>query len=62
MNYTYEISLYFVIEKSTLNVNSFSISSLKEDIDLFYTNDSPKREPFLRTKKWLYENYPELIL
>jgi hypothetical protein len=62
MNYVYELSYNCVIEgKYYLHsyMNIWYIDQLKKSPGPLMIKDM---ESFKRTKKWLFENYPELLI
>jgi hypothetical protein len=62
MNYSYELSDISVIEKNDYFdswVNIWFIYQLRKSEESISKLD---RESFMRTKKWMFENYPELII
>jgi hypothetical protein len=60
MNYTYKIDKRIVIESAIMGSIHWDLESLKKYSyqDHLYTY----KDSFLRTQKWIYENYPELLL
>lgn len=62
MNYNYEIESDAIIEIGTLNL-SWSIKSLRKDFSQFHPNpELSVSDSFNRTRKWVLENHPELML
>jgi hypothetical protein len=62
MNYVYELSYNCIIEgKDYLHsyMNIWYIDQLKKHPGPLMRKDM---ESFKRTKKWLFENYPELLI
>jgi hypothetical protein len=71
MNYIYKFSNYnSITEINTINNSnlSWSINSLKESLSdseikwLESINFETEQRSFLRVKKWVIENYPELLI
>jgi len=62
MNYTYEIENDGVTEIGVLNLN-WSIKSLRNDFTQFHPNpELTVSDSFNRTRKWVLENHPELLI
>jgi len=51
----------FVVEENNETRKEWSIKRLQKDINSISKND-PLRNSFLRTREWLLQNHPELIL
>ena len=49
----------FVVEENIHTRKEWSINRLKKNIDTISKNDM---DSFIRTRKWIQENHPELLL
>jgi hypothetical protein len=51
----------FVVEENSVTRKEWSINRLQKDINSISKHD-PIRNSFIRTREWLLQNHPELLL